>query len=151
MGIFYHFLNVSFYLCWSEEILRKAASILVNKCHGRFISRIYHKRLTSYDQGDRLLPPLPDGGRRIVSVHILHAPDNLHPSDNVLWQTPELGVLVSVLVQNCPTFSINFLLAEAETKCGHIYSIISFKLLFHQNTNYLTVVITARLSQRFVH
>ena len=81
---FYHFLNVSFYLCWSEEILRKAASILVNKCHGRFISRIYHKRLTSYDQGDRLLPPLPDGGRRIVSVHILHAPDNLHPSDNVL-------------------------------------------------------------------
>ena len=78
--------------------------------------------LTSYNQGDGLVPGFPGLSRPNLGSHILHAADHLHPPHDVLAETPEPGVLVAIFVQNCPTFSINFLLTEAETECCHFYS-----------------------------
>ena len=92
--------------------------------------------LTSYDQGDRLVPAgLPRLARPSLGPHVLHATDHLHPPHDVLAQTPEPGVLVAIFVQNCPTFSVHFLLAEAQTECCHFYlnSIILLRVSVSQS------------------
>ena len=91
--------------------------------------------LTSYNQGDGLVPGFPGLSRPNLGSHILHAADHLHPPHDVLAQTPEPGVLVAIFVQNCPTFSVNFLLTEAETECCHFYlnSIILLRVTVNCN------------------
>ena len=57
-----------------------------------------------------------------VLVHILHAPDHLHPPHHIVTQTLKLWVFISVPVENCATLSVHFLLGESQTKLGHIGS-----------------------------
>ena len=77
--------------------------------------------LTSNNQGDRLVPGLPALSWPRLHPDILHAPDHLHPPHDVLAEAAEPGVLVTIFVQNCPTFSIHFLLTKAQTECCHFY------------------------------
>ena len=80
-------------------------------------------RLTSDDDCDSFLWSGSDrSGIREVLIHILHAPDHLHPPHHIVTKILELWVFVSVSVENCPTLSVHFLLGESQTKLGHIGS-----------------------------